>query len=330
MAPEIIEDKGYNHLCDNWSVGTILYLILSGTPPFFSEQKAQLFELIKKAEVNFENQVWSTISDEAKDLIKKLITKEPTERISLDEALDHAWIKKYAQETLNEDELNRIDNIKDKIFKSFKNLLNNQEYNDRKYNGKLKSIFFNLCLNLLENEILSDLNLIYDFFASGKEKITLSDLEDGVRKLEFSDFFSKEELEKLIQTMNIQNSFDLKEDDDVSINYNTFLLSLLVSEPDYNHFENSHLTKIFEYMDFLQKGYISKQDVKIIFKRKGFELDDDEVNEILKYNKNLEYKDVQGFYNYEHSPKELSFSWEKYNSLDTGCGESEGHSSPIK
>lgn len=317
MAPEIIENKGYNHLCDNWSLGTILYLILSGTPPFFSEQKAKLFELIKKAEINFDNEVWRTVSDEAKDLIKKLITKEPNERISLDDALNHSWIKNYGQETFTEEETNRIENLKEKVYKSFKNLLNNQEYNDRKYNGKLKSIFFNLCLNLLEDEILSDLNLIYDFFASGKDNITLSDLTDGVRKLGFSDFFSNDELEKLIKTMNIQNSFDLRNKDDASINYNTFLLSLLVSEPDYNHFENSHLSKIFEYMDFLQKGYISREDVKVIFKRKGFELNDDEVNEILKYNNNLEFKDVQKFYYYEHSPKELNFSWEKYNCFDT-------------
>ena len=54
MAPEVINRQGYNELCDLWSLGIILYMILTGVPPFnYKSNDKDLYEQIIKAEVNF-------------------------------------------------------------------------------------------------------------------------------------------------------------------------------------------------------------------------------------------------------------------------------------
>jgi len=72
----------------------ILYILLCGYPPFDAEAYPRLYELIKRGRFTFYDEDWSNISDEAKDLIKRLLTRNPLERISASEAKKHKWITK--------------------------------------------------------------------------------------------------------------------------------------------------------------------------------------------------------------------------------------------
>jgi calcium-dependent protein kinase len=95
IAPEVI-DKSYDEKCDVWSLGVILYIMLSGLPPFYSRVEAEIYEKIKKLPVTFKGDAWNAVSDEAKLLIQKMLRKDPISRISISEVLTDPWIQNRA------------------------------------------------------------------------------------------------------------------------------------------------------------------------------------------------------------------------------------------
>jgi len=92
VAPEVLEGKGYDEAVDFWSIGIILYILLCGFPPFYDDDNDKLFELIAKAKVEFPSPYWDSISDPAKDLIRKLLNAEPRSRLKADAVLAHPWM----------------------------------------------------------------------------------------------------------------------------------------------------------------------------------------------------------------------------------------------
>ena len=103
IAPEIVGGKGYDNKVDCWSLGVILYVMLCGFPPFYAEENSELFTLICSGKFEFHSPYWDTISDSAKDLIKKLLIVQPEKRLSTDEILNHPWLTQAndSQKTLS-------------------------------------------------------------------------------------------------------------------------------------------------------------------------------------------------------------------------------------
>ena len=92
VAPEVLEQKPYNEACDFWSVGVVMFILLSGSPPFYDEDNFELFEKIKKCEYDMTSPQWESVSSEAKDFISKLLVADPEARIKGDEIMSHPWI----------------------------------------------------------------------------------------------------------------------------------------------------------------------------------------------------------------------------------------------
>ncbi|XP_078537118.1 serine/threonine-protein kinase 33 [Lissotriton helveticus] len=92
MAPEVINAHDYSQQCDIWSIGVIMYILLSGDPPFKGSSEEKLFENIKKGELHFADTVWVAISSSAKDTLKLLMKVDPAYRITANELLDNPWI----------------------------------------------------------------------------------------------------------------------------------------------------------------------------------------------------------------------------------------------
>ncbi|XP_021758927.1 calcium-dependent protein kinase 9-like isoform X2 [Chenopodium quinoa] len=92
VAPEVLRRR-YGKEIDIWSAGVMLYILLSGVPPFWAETEKGIFDAILQGHIDFECKPWPTISNGAKDLVKKMLTSDPKKRITAAQVLDHPWLK---------------------------------------------------------------------------------------------------------------------------------------------------------------------------------------------------------------------------------------------
>ena len=92
LSPEVLRKEPYGKPVDIWACGVILYILLVGYPPFWSEDQQQLYAQIKAAAFDFPSPEWDTVTDDAKDLIVKLLSIDPRKRFTSDQALAHPWI----------------------------------------------------------------------------------------------------------------------------------------------------------------------------------------------------------------------------------------------
>ena len=81
IAPEVLS-KYYNEKCDVWSSGVILYILLSGTPPFSGKNESEIMMNVQKGNFSLEGNNLKHVSDEAKDLIKQMLEYNPKNRLS--------------------------------------------------------------------------------------------------------------------------------------------------------------------------------------------------------------------------------------------------------
>uniref|UniRef100_A0A672NUZ0 non-specific serine/threonine protein kinase n=1 Tax=Sinocyclocheilus grahami TaxID=75366 RepID=A0A672NUZ0_SINGR len=99
-APELFHSSGYDQACDLWSLGVILYTMLSGQVPFQSEKKgmtsshaADIMHKIKEGDFSLDGEAWRGVSEEAKDLVRGLLTVDPERRLKLSALKENAWLQ---------------------------------------------------------------------------------------------------------------------------------------------------------------------------------------------------------------------------------------------
>uniref|UniRef100_A0A667GSW0 Ribosomal protein S6 kinase n=1 Tax=Lynx canadensis TaxID=61383 RepID=A0A667GSW0_LYNCA len=107
-APELLNHNGYDESCDLWSLGVILYTMLSGQVPFQSHDKSltctsavEIMKKIKKGDFSFEGEAWKNVSQEAKDLIQGLLTVDPNKRLKMSGLRHNEWLQDGSQLSSN-------------------------------------------------------------------------------------------------------------------------------------------------------------------------------------------------------------------------------------
>jgi serine/threonine protein kinase len=91
-APEIIRNIPYDPSIDIWSLGCIVFVLLSGGQPFYDPDEYETAQLILMGELDFDTEEWDAVSDLGKAFVKRMIQVNPQKRISIEDALNHSWI----------------------------------------------------------------------------------------------------------------------------------------------------------------------------------------------------------------------------------------------
>ena len=92
IAPEVLKGS-YTQGCDNWSMGVVMFIMLSGKPPFGGKNNNEILNSVLHGTFNFDHQAWEVISDSAKDLIRNLLERSADMRLTAEEAYNHEWIQ---------------------------------------------------------------------------------------------------------------------------------------------------------------------------------------------------------------------------------------------
>lgn len=110
VAPEVLEGV-YTNACDIWSLGVVLYTMLNGRPPF-TGTSSEVLSKVSKAAVFFPERNWRGVSTEAKDIILKMLERNPEKRLTAKQCLDHPWLMKNGDTTLHQIDMKILKKLK--------------------------------------------------------------------------------------------------------------------------------------------------------------------------------------------------------------------------
>ena len=130
-APEIIIDEPYNKAVDLWSLGVMAYLMVSGKLPFNHQDENEIARQVVYDEPDYSrNPIWKELSPECKDFIQRLLQKDQNKRMTIKEALEHKWIKKFDND--NYIELRKSVGEDGKHFELYSSIKNQDEKEEAK------------------------------------------------------------------------------------------------------------------------------------------------------------------------------------------------------
>ena len=93
VAPEILKGQKYGKGVDVWSLGVITYILLCGFPPFYDQNNSELFKQIKAGAYDFPSPYWDNVSEDAKNCIRRMLTVDPSKRITMAQLLEDKWLE---------------------------------------------------------------------------------------------------------------------------------------------------------------------------------------------------------------------------------------------
>ncbi|KAL3642770.1 Calcium-dependent protein kinase 20 [Castilleja foliolosa] len=250
VAPEVLR-KNYGQECDVWSAGVIIYILLCGVPPFWDETEQGIFEQVLKGELDFVSEPWPSISDSAKDLVKKMLVRDPKKRPTAHQVLCHPWVQvdgEAPDRPLDSAVITRL--------KQFSAM------------NKLKKIAIRVIAESLSEEEIAGLKEMFKMIdVDNSGHITLEELKTGLEKVGAN--LKDSEIVGLMQAADFDNSG--------TIDYSEFVAAMLhlnkVQRED-------HMFAAFSYFDKDGSGYITKDELQHACEQFG--LGDAHIDEIIR------------------------------------------------
>ena len=243
IAPEVIDGK-YNELCDIWSIGVIMYIMLIGSPPFDGDSDEEILRSIRKGVYRTSSRNYKNISDNAKDLMKKLLEYNPSKRITAKNALNHPWFQNSSfQKIINNNNLslNEIQNM-------FKNLENYRNDNIIKSTAFAYLVHQNTDIIQCQNAIklFSEIDLNFD------GKLDPFELEQAFIKFyNINQAEARKKVKKIFEKIDTNNSGFIESEEFIRACINPRI------------FNSENLLKIaFDYFDENGDGYISIEQLQ--------------------------------------------------------------------
>lgn len=238
VSPEVLSGD-YDEKCDIWSSGVILYILLSGDPPFNGANDNEIYRRIQQKKFSFPSPQWDKISEEAKDLIKHMLC-DPKERYSAQEVLNHPWVK-----NLSPNSSSALTNLNVENLKTYVNT------------NKLKKAALTFIASRLKDDdvkVLKDIFNALDINQDGT--LTLEEVRNGMSKLKDANL-NFEEIFKSIDT-----------DGSGVINYTEFLAATMDQKV---YMKEERMYEAFKAFDKDGSGKISISEIKSILNAKDNE-----------------------------------------------------------
>ena len=250
VSPEILAGK-YTEKCDIWSAGVILYVLLSGEPPFNGPSDGVIYSKIKKMKFAFPSQKWDKISNEAKDLLMNMLCVE-NKRFSASQVLLHPWFKIVNEKT----SLEKL-NFSSQFFREYK------QTNELK-----KIVLASIASRLQEHEIIG-LKEIFQAFDKDKDgQLNYQEFEEGLLRLK-SQKIKPEEIHSYFSTIDTRKNG--------KIDYSEFIAACLQKNII---LKEENLFEAFSMLDKDHTGKISKNALMDVLKLQS--KDDSYVKELIK------------------------------------------------
>ncbi|KAG4213801.1 hypothetical protein ERO13_A01G079700v2 [Gossypium hirsutum] len=250
VAPEVLLRK-YGKEIDIWSAGVILYILLSGVPPFWAETEKRIFDAILEGEIDFESQPWPSISESAKDLVRQMLTQDPKKRITSTQVLEHPWIREGGSASDKP-----IDSAVLSRMKQFRRM------------NKLKQLALKVIAENLSSEEIQGLKQMFaNIDTDNSGTITYEELKTGLARL--GSKLTEAEVQQLMEAADV--------DGNGSIDYIEFITATM-----HRHRleRDEHLYKAFQHFDKDNSGYITRDELEAAMKEYGMG-DDDTIKEII-------------------------------------------------
>ena len=248
LAPEIIsKNRKYTEKCDIWSCGIIMYILLTGKPPFNGDSDEEILKKILQNHLDLEKYPWSVISLKAKDLIKKLLETDTKKRITAEEALNHEWFKCKQVNTQETSGLFKVKNP---------DLLLNNLINYRTDNPLRCAVLAYLIHNNMQLEHVHEaIKLFNKMDLNGDGQISKDELYIGLKDfLELSGDKLKNNVDIIFNNLDTDhNGF---------IEYEEFIRASVNKKIFYS---TNYLRFAFDYFDRDKNGCISFDEIKNIF-----------------------------------------------------------------
>ena len=264
MSPEIIDGHSVPQ-SDIWSVGIIVYLMLTGKYAFQAKEGENLYEKIKNNEIDMEPLNESECSEEAKDFIVKCLKKNYQERMTTSQCLEHAWITKFC-------------------IKKNSNLLNSETVDTllgfANKNALQKEIYYFIAKISTEN----DLNKLKQFFnqldVDNSGTLTIEEVEKAFKEIDIG--ITEDELKQIWEGLDFHK--------DGQVNYSEFLAAMVSS---YNFQKEEKLWSVFNLFKEgnKNKNYITYESMYNAAKALNLNINESEIKKCFeKYNEEIDFE----------------------------------------